>query len=139
MREFTTLLNQDMTILSKFSWKKGLLMAISGRFIILDLHERTICDTSGETHFLPKTIMVKKYVKHRPKFTPSRRNIFLRDDYKCRYCGEELGHDELTLDHVLPRSRGGGNTWNNLVAACFPCNSRKANRTPEEAGMPLLG
>lgn len=67
----------------------------------------------------------------------SRRNIYKRDRLTCQYCGDRPGSEELTLDHVLPRSRGGATTWENCVLACVECNRRKANRTPAEAHMPL--
>jgi 5-methylcytosine-specific restriction endonuclease McrA len=67
----------------------------------------------------------------------SRRNIYKRDRYTCQYCGARPGPEELTLDHVLPRSKGGASTWENCVLACVDCNKRKADRTPEQAGMPL--
>lgn len=67
----------------------------------------------------------------------SRRNIFKRDRYTCQFCGEQPGSEELTIDHVLPRSRGGTSTWENCVLACVECNKRKADRTPTEAHMPL--
>ena len=67
----------------------------------------------------------------------SRRNIFKRDRFTCQYCGARPGLEDLTLDHVLPRSRGGLSGWENLVVACLGCNTRKANRTPGEAGMRL--
>ena len=67
----------------------------------------------------------------------SRKNILLRDRYTCQYCYRTLPSVELTLDHVQPRSRGGGSSWENLVACCHPCNNRKGSRTPEEAGMKL--
>ena len=69
--------------------------------------------------------------------TFSRRNIFKRDRYTCQYCGGQPGSEELTIDHVLPRSRGGTSTWENCVLACTECNKRKADRTPDEAHMPL--
>lgn len=68
----------------------------------------------------------------------SRKNVLIRDGYTCQYCGEKLPGHLLTLDHVIPSSRGGKSRWENLVAACEPCNRRKANRTPEEVGMVLL-
>lgn len=67
----------------------------------------------------------------------SRKNLFKRDKYTCQYCGKQPGPEELTIDHVMPKSRGGGSTWENCVLACIECNKRKANRTPEEAGMKL--
>ena len=67
----------------------------------------------------------------------SRRNIFKRDHWTCQYCGVQPGGEELTIDHVIPRSQGGTSSWTNCVAACVRCNARKADRTPEQAGMRL--
>ena len=67
----------------------------------------------------------------------SRRNIFKRDHYACQYCGVQPAVDELSIDHVLPRSQGGMSTWENCVLACLACNTRKADRTPAQAGMRL--
>lgn len=69
--------------------------------------------------------------------TFSRRNIYRRDRYTCQYCGSQPGSEELTIDHVTPRSQGGTSMWENCVLACVACNKRKADRTPEQAGMPL--
>ncbi|MEM9254278.1 MAG: HNH endonuclease [Pseudomonadota bacterium] len=73
-------------------------------------------------------------------FTPPlcNRTLFKRDDNRCLYCGQQFPRSELTRDHVLPTSRGGTDRWENVVAACRRCNFQKDNRTPEEAGMPLL-
>jgi len=68
----------------------------------------------------------------------SRRNIFERDRNTCQYCGRRFSKVDLTIDHVIPRSRGGRDTWENLVLACMKCNVRKGNRTPEEARMRLI-
>lgn len=67
----------------------------------------------------------------------SRRNVFKRDNYTCQYCGCRPGSEDLTIDHVLPRAQGGTSCWTNCVLACVKCNHRKANRTPDRAGMPL--
>jgi 5-methylcytosine-specific restriction endonuclease McrA len=69
--------------------------------------------------------------------TFSRRNIYKRDRFTCQYCGAQPGTEELTIDHVVPRSHGGTSTWENCVLACLACNKRKADRTPAEAHMPL--
>ncbi len=69
--------------------------------------------------------------------TFSRRNIFKRDRYTCQYCGNQPGSEELTIDHVVPRSQGGVSSWENCVLACVDCNARKANKTPTQARMPL--
>jgi 5-methylcytosine-specific restriction endonuclease McrA len=68
----------------------------------------------------------------------SNRDLFLRDGHLCMYCGGRYAHHQLTRDHVLPLSRGGQDTWSNIVSACKPCNASKGGQTPEEAGMPLL-
>lgn len=68
---------------------------------------------------------------------PSRRSVMLRDNFTCQYCGSSPGRASLTLDHVLPRSRGGQTTWENVVTACKACNMRKGDRTPEEAQMAM--
>jgi 5-methylcytosine-specific restriction endonuclease McrA len=66
-----------------------------------------------------------------------RRNVFKRDHVTCQYCGARPGSEELTIDHIIPRAQGGQTNWENCVLACVPCNARKANRTPEQAGMKL--
>ncbi len=88
---------------------------------------------------LPSVIRLRKY-RRVPRFTRSvyRKGVILRDQGTCQYCARTLPGKDLTMDHVIPRSRGGASTWENLVACCFPCNNRKADRTPSEAGMTLI-
>lgn len=87
---------------------------------------------------VPEVISLTRYDRYREStVTFSRRNIFKRDHATCQYCGCRPGTTELTIDHVLPRSQGGTSTWENCVLACTECNARKANRTPEQAGMKL--
>jgi 5-methylcytosine-specific restriction endonuclease McrA len=87
---------------------------------------------------LPSVIRLLQY-KRVPRFkrSVSRKGILLRDRNTCQYCGAVLPSRDLTLDHVIPRSRRGESVWENLVASCFPCNNRKGSRTPAEAGMAL--
>lgn len=68
----------------------------------------------------------------------NRRNLFARDRNRCQYCGKKFPTPELSIDHVVPRSQGGGNTWDNIVCACVRCNTRKGGRTPEQANMHLI-
>ncbi|MCA8951397.1 MAG: HNH endonuclease [Planctomycetes bacterium] len=87
----------------------------------------------------PEVILLARYDRvpcHEAPFT--RRNLFLRDDFTCQYCGRRCASDHLSVDHVTPRSRGGRTTWENCVLACVGCNSRKADRTLKEAGFRLL-
>lgn len=88
---------------------------------------------------VPRIIRVLSYnrmPRHQIKF--NRRNIFARDENTCQFCGRRFHTKDLSLDHVIPRSRGGSNTWENIVCACLKCNVRKGGRTPEEAGMKLI-
>lgn len=88
---------------------------------------------------IPEVILLTKYNKiPKPKVHFSRRNLFKRDEMTCQYCGGRPGSNELTIDHVLPRSQGGDSSWENCVLACVKCNSRKADKTPQQAKMPLL-
>jgi 5-methylcytosine-specific restriction endonuclease McrA len=87
---------------------------------------------------VPSVIRLLEYrrIPHQTRAL-SRKNILMRDRYTCQYCQRTAPSAELTLDHVVPRSRAGETTWENLVACCYHCNNRKGNRTPEEAGMRL--
>jgi 5-methylcytosine-specific restriction endonuclease McrA len=87
---------------------------------------------------VPEVITLTKYDRLPANaVTFSRRNVFKRDRFTCQYCGRQPGGDELTIDHVIPRSLGGTSTWENCVLACIECNSAKADRTPDQARMPL--
>jgi 5-methylcytosine-specific restriction endonuclease McrA len=87
---------------------------------------------------LPSVIRMLFFVKRKPKRVAlTKKNVLLRDDYKCGYCSN-YGGREMTVDHVIPRALGGKSTWENLISACSDCNGRKRDRTPEQARMPLL-
>ena len=91
------------------------------------------------TLMVPRVIRVLHYEKvprHTVKLT--RRAIYARDDNTCQYCGGKFKTSDLNIDHVVPKSKGGGNTWENLVCSCFKCNSKKASRTLNETGMKLI-
>ena len=87
----------------------------------------------------PEIITLRAYSGSKPRTVKfNRKNIFTRDQHRCQYCGQRGAASELTLDHILPRSRGGKASWDNIVVACMACNVRKSNRTPSEAGMRLI-
>ncbi len=95
--------------------------------------------SSRSVFCLPSVIRLLEYrrIPHQARAL-SRKNILMRDRYTCQYCHRTLPSGELTLDHVIPRSRAGETSWENLVACCHRCNNRKGSRTPEEAGFKLL-
>jgi len=87
---------------------------------------------------VPEVITLTRFSKLPTATVPfSRRNLFKRDRYTCQYCNKRPRQDELTIDHVVPRSHGGGSTWENCVLACIDCNHRKADRTPKQAHLTL--
>ena len=119
----------------------GLVLANKAEVIEADPHR--VFRSQHETFPAPTVIRLVRYVHVPRRFRRQVTNTFLfaRDGYACQYCGKHRsqlrGRRYLTRDHVLPLSRGGGNSWKNVVAACSPCNNRKANRLPSEAGMRL--
>jgi 5-methylcytosine-specific restriction endonuclease McrA len=117
--------------LSLWSWQDAIKAVCLDRVNIVSEYDLAIHSPSFEMK-LPSVVSLKEYVKpaKHPAFT--RFNVFLRDRFQCQYCGAK---DDLTFDHVIPRSKGGRTTWDNVVAACAPCNLRKANRLPSEIHM----
>ncbi len=103
------------------------------------MEDMSECRINGGRWIIPSVIRLTRY-RHVPRKTRdiTRRGILARDQHTCMYCGKKGGAAGLTLDHIHPKSRGGQGSWENLVASCSPCNNRKANKTPEEAGMKLL-
>lgn len=89
--------------------------------------------------YLPSVIRLRSYRNYPRRMQQvTRKNIFLRDGFRCMYCGARSPKVILELEHIVPRSRGGKNVWENLVAGCHECNQKKRDRTPEEAGMTLI-
>ncbi len=101
-------------------------------------HSHHIVCSTRHSMALPSVIRLLEYrrIPHQTRAL-SRKNILMRDRYTCQYCQRGMPSSEMTLDHVVPRSRAGETTWENLVACCHQCNNVKGNRTPEEAGMKL--
>jgi len=117
---------------------EALVMCIVGKATAVEEYEEEVSSPSV-TFKIPSVIVLKSVVKFiNGSLNPSRNNIMWRDKNQCQYCGVIQASRELTIDHVLPRSRGGKNTWTNLVACCKKCNQKKRDRTPIEASMALL-
>lgn len=117
--------------LSLWSWQEAVKAVFLDRVNIVSEYERRVHSPTFEMQ-LPSVVSLKTYVKPAlyPAFT--RFNVFLRDRFTCQYCGSR---DDLTFDHVIPRSRGGLTRWDNVVTACAPCNLAKGNKMPRVAGM----
>ena len=116
---------------------EALVLCIVGKAKAIENHTQEIRSPSA-TFNLPAVIVLKRYVNY--KFStlalkPSRANVLWRDKMQCQYCTKHFKSEELTLDHVIPKSRGGSNSWENLVTACKKCNQKKGSRLPTESGM----
>lgn len=131
----TLVLNADFRPISIFplsicSWQEAIKALLMGRVQVISEYEVDVHSPST-TMKVPSVIALKRYVSSSYKTPPmTRYNIMLRDTFKCQYCGEIHSPRELTLDHVMPRCKGGLSEWENLVAACFDCNVEKGDKIP---------
>jgi len=133
----TLLLNTTYEPLRVISWQRAITMVYLDKVEVVRSYDRVLRSVSVRIQ-TPAVVRLTTFVRrHRVRISFSRRNVFLRDGHRCQYCGHGLPAAELTTDHVIPRSRGGATTWENVVAACGPCNRKKANRTPAQARMRL--
>ena len=120
--------------LSVWSWQDAIKAVFLDRVSVLNEYDFEVRSPSQSMR-LPSVIALKEYIPtmRRPAFT--RFNVFLRDAFSCQYCGDRFPTPDLTFDHVIPRSRGGRTTWENVVTACGGCNLRKGSKLPRECGM----
>ncbi len=129
-------LNQNYEPLNVCEWRRAIAMVYVGKAVVVERDTRVVRSPSTEIE-MPAVVKLAYQVKRPiPKLKLSRQNLLARDRYTCQYCGKRSKH--LTVDHVIPRDRGGAHTWENLVACCVECNNKKRNRTPQEAGMRVL-
>ena len=158
----TLILNQGFRPHAVVDWKKAVTKMLNGKLEVYAQYDEVLAhidrhtldtfpqlrralrnvmgtDTDSITICVPAVAVLRRKVKHEKtgvKFSPI--NLCLRDKFRCQYCGDKLPMSRLNKDHVTPRHQGGKTTWTNIVMACYPCNSHKANRTPKQAGMTLL-
>ena len=119
-------------------WTKVVCLLWQEKAEVVEAGGRLVRSPSVELE-LPTIVRLRRWAPYRRRrLRPNRRNVLRRDDFTCQYCGRQLPASKLNLDHVVPRARGGGSGWENLVTACLRDNHRKACRTPAEAGMRLL-
>lgn len=127
-------LNASGVPLNLCGWTRAVTLLVKGKAEIVEHNGQMLAPDFP----MPRVIQLHTDIRPYKSLAPSRENIFHRDGNTCQYCAKRCKEKALTLDHVFPRSRGGRNTWTNLVAACYRCNERKGDQTPEEARMPLL-
>jgi 5-methylcytosine-specific restriction endonuclease McrA len=129
------LLNATYEPLRVITWQRAICLLTLGKVEVVEETDREIRSVSFVIR-LPSVVRLLRLIRPRRyavKF--SRQNIYLRDNFRCQYCGVRVSSQELNLDHVIPRSLGGQTTWENIVTCCVPCNARKGGSTPEAVGM----
>jgi 5-methylcytosine-specific restriction endonuclease McrA len=144
------ILNADYSALGIIGWKKALIWSMQNeadekpRVEIIDFYKNDfIQGVNNKKYPIPAVVKTSKYFRiHDQRVNFSRKNLFIRDNYSCQYCGIRQELNKLTYDHVIPKSswkdRSGSPTnWTNIVTACVECNRKKGNRTPKQANMPL--
>lgn len=129
--------NADYRVLTHVSWQEAVRLLLRGSVYVIERHSPAVHIHSPSTIIeLPVSVALREYVHipYRPGNRVTRQGVLARDEFTCAYCGGRAD----TIDHVIPRCRGGQDSWENCVAACAPCNGRKDDRTPSEARMRLL-
>lgn len=135
------LLNQTYEPLGTVSVARAVVMTFKNTVTVEEFDGDRVLHSARAEFPVPSVIRRRTYINIRQRREASgtkRLRIYMRDKFRCQYCGEKKKAGELTLDHILPRSRGGDNSAVNIVTACVACNNRKGDRTPSEARMPLL-
>lgn len=136
MNKSVLLLNQNYEPVTVCNIKKAIILIYLGKAEAIENDSAWIRSVNFKMP-LPVVIRLIRYARAPQKrILLNRKNLLMRDNHACQYCGRTA--QPLTVDHVIPKQFGGKDTWENLVIACMPCNNRKANRTPEQAGMKLI-
>ncbi len=128
----TLVLNADaqpvsIVPLSTVDWHDAVRIIYLGRAVVMEEYDLWVVRSPSVQMRMPSVIMLKEYQQHNGKVEFSRYNVILRDNYTCQYCKNKFPFKELTFDHVKPRRDGGKTEWDNIVAACYPCNQKKAH------------
>lgn len=135
------LLNFSYEPLGTVGVARAMCMMFRGAVFVEEYDGDNVLHSPKQVWRVPSVIRLRSYINVRRRRQASamkRMRIYIRDKFRCQYCGDKRGAAEMTLDHITPRAQGGESTPENLVSACIECNQRKGNRTPEQARMPLL-
>ena len=122
--------------LSTIPWQQAVKLSFLGRIKILETYDDWEVRSPSTVMKVPALAITREYMKYKRAVRFSRKNLYLRDLYQCQYCGETCDNHELTIDHVIPVSKGGKTTWENIVAACPPCNAHKGSDIIKPRRMP---
>jgi 5-methylcytosine-specific restriction endonuclease McrA len=133
-------LNASFEPLQIVTWQRAIQLLFLGKVEVIEESEEEV-HTVRMTIRVPAVLRLLEYIplkKRKQIVRFSRTNVFIRDRYRCQYCGTAFLKSHLTLDHVMPVVQGGGKNWDNIVTACKPCNQKKGGRTPQQAKMNLI-
>jgi len=133
----TLLLTQGFEPIKVISWRRAITLLTLGKVEVIEKYDAEIKTVSVIVKAPAVVRLLRAFRRHAKPVKFSRVNIYARDGYRCQYCGVRCTIAAPTYDHVVPRSRGGRTTWENIVTCCYPCNGAKGSRTPSEAGMKL--
>jgi 5-methylcytosine-specific restriction endonuclease McrA len=133
------ILNSGYEPIKVVNWRKAIVLWLQDKVEVLEFHATTVHSPSRTLH-LPAVIRLKQYIKPYLSMSVrlSRPNVFLRDEHICQYCLVRFAEKRLTIDHVVPLSKGGRHEWTNVVTACSACNNRKGDKSLEKANLTLL-
>lgn len=128
-------LNADYSFLNVVDWQRAMCLLFKDKVKVLKYSAKTVKTGGGVTVKIPSVIKLIKFIRtvYRNRVPFSKKNVLIRDGFRCAYCLQDGSH--LTIDHIVPRSRGGDTVFENCVAACKACNHKKGNQTPREAKM----
>ena len=131
-------LNSAYIPLNSISWKRAICLIYQEKADVIYEKDKILHSPSVEMK-MPSVIRLKNvdFMPH-VNIKYNKRNVYLRDNYICQYCGKKPQLKDLTIDHVVPKTKGGQSVWTNIVACCSKCNLRKGDKTPKQAGMSLL-
>lgn len=133
------ILDVDFQPLEIADWKKAITDCFLGKVEVVEFSRDRTIRSATQIHPMPSVVRVlRRFRRDRQAIKFSRLNIYARDAFTCQYCRQRFYTEDLNFDHVIPRAQGGRTCWENIVACCVSCNSEKANRTPQEAGMKLM-
>ena len=138
----TLVLNRDyqpitLLPLSAISWRNAIRLSFLGKLDIIEEYEDWVVHSPSISMNVPAVVVTKEYFKFKKNIRFSRANVYIRDMFQCQYCSEHFDRHELTLDHVMPLSKGGKTNWENCVCCCKECNAAKADKIRKPLRTPI--
>lgn len=139
MQAQVLVLDAALQPVSRISWETAMKLYVTDKIEVIRFYENKVVRSAKQAWKVPAVVKIITgfLVTNKKRIKFSRENVYARDSHTCQYCGVHLGKNfkSMTWDHVIPRAQGGITKWDNVTTACFSCNQKKGNRTPEQSGM----